>query len=179
MRNIRRTSDTMSWDDDIYVCPHCNRDDLVLASGPKRAEILIIGEYPGAEEIKKGSPMVGGMGGVLRTELGRVGMDMRQMRLCNLWLHPNNKNEDCLKHGKNTAIKEAKGRKIVLLIGSDTVKEFCGEKVSEVTGLKVESPYLSAPLVFACIQPAQVFHAGLGELRLSIQKFAKKVKEYE
>ena len=167
----------MTWDDDLYTCEHCNRDDLVLASGSKKAGILIIGEFPGAEEIKKGKPMIGAMGGVLRTELGRVGLDMRQMRLCNLWLHPKNKNEDCLKYGKETAIKEARNRKAILLLGSDTVKEFCNEKVSEVSGLKVESPYLSAPLIFACVQPATVFHQGLGSLRLSLEKFAKKVKE--
>jgi uracil-DNA glycosylase family 4 len=167
----------MDWDDDIYTCPHCNREDLVLASGSKKADILIIGEYPGAEEIKEGKPMVGAMGGVLRSELGRVGMDINQMRLCNLWLHPKNKNNDCLEYGKEMAVKEAKGRKVILLIGSDAVKDFCYEKVSEVTGLEVESPYLSAPLVFACLQPATVFHQGLGELRLSIEKFARKVND--
>jgi len=167
----------MSWDDDIYVCPHCNRDDLVLASGPKRAKILIIGEFPGAEEVKKGVPMVGGMGGVLRTELGLLGLDMRQMRVCNLWLHPKNKNGDCLLYGKNMAVKEAKDRDVILLIGSDTVKEFCDEKVSEVTGLEVKSPFLSAPLIIACVQPATVFHGGIGEVRLSLTKFAEKVKK--
>ena len=110
-------------------------------------------------------------------ELGRVGLDMRQMRLCNLWLHPKNKNEDCLKHGLENAVKEARGRKVILLIGSDTVKQFCNEKVSEVSGLKVESSYLSAPLIFACVQPATVFHGGIGEVRLSLEKLAKKVKE--
>lgn len=180
MRNLDTAGDiSMSWDDDIYTCPHCSRDDLVLPSGSKRADILIVGEFPGAEEIKKGVPMVGGMGGVLRTELGRAGLDMRQMRVCNLWLHPKNKNEDCLKHGKDRVIKEARGKKIILLLGSDTVKEFCDEKVSEVSGLQVKSPYFSAPCIFACIQPASVFHQGLGELRLSIEKFARKVKEYE
>ena len=167
----------MSWDDDLYTCPHCNRDDLVLASGSKKAEILIVAEYPGSEEVKKGKPMVGAMGGVLRTELGRVGLDMHQMRICNLWLHPKNKNENCLKHGMESVIKEARGRKVILLIGSDTVKQFCDEKVSEVSGLEVKSSYLSAPLVMACIQPAIVFHTSLGEMRLSLEKFAAKVKE--
>ena len=166
----------MSWDDDLYTCPHCNRDDLVLASGSKRSEILVIGEFPGAEEVKKGKPMIGAMGGVLRTELGRVGLDMNQMRLCNLWLHPKNKSEDCLNYGLQKAIEEARNRKAILLIGSDTVKQFCNEKVSEVTGLEVKSPYFSAPLVFACVQPATVFHRSIGELRLSLEKFSKKVK---
>jgi uracil-DNA glycosylase family 4 len=167
----------LNWDSDIYVCPYCDRDDLVLASGAKRAEILIIGGFPGDKEIQKGKPLVGKTGSVLRSELGRVGLDMRQMRLCNLWLHPNNKNEDCKNYGKQKVMDEVKGRKVILLIGSDAVKEFCNENVSEVSGLEVKSPYFSAPLVFACVQPTTVWHGGLGEVRLSIQKFAKKVKE--
>jgi len=167
----------MTWDDDLYTCPHCSRDDLVLASGPKRASILIMAEGPGRDEIKKGKPMVGAMGEVLRYELAKANLDMNQMRLTNLWLHPKNKNEDCFKYGLEQAIKEAKNRKAILLIGSDTVLHFCGEKVSEVNGLEVKSSYLSAPLIFACVQPAMVFHGGLGEVRLSLSKFSRKLGE--
>ncbi len=178
----------MTWDDDIYTCEYCGSDDMVLASGPKRAKILIIGEEPGKDEIKKGKPMVGAMGTVLRSELGRVDLDMNQMRLTNLWLHPQQKikakdldgqsiKQRCFDHGIEEAIKEAANRQAILLLGSDTVKFFCDEKVSEVNGLVVQSPHLSAPLLFACVQPAQVFHGGLGEVRLSLQKFAKKVGE--
>jgi len=167
----------MTWDDDIYTCASCKREDLVLPSGAKRADILIIGEFPGREEIKKGKPMVGAMGGVLRSELGKVGLDMRQMRLANLWLHPKNKDENCFKHGLDTLMKEVKNRKAILLIGSDTVLFFCNEKVSEVNGLEVKSSYLSAPLIFACVQPATVFHGGIGEVRLSLEKFSRRVRE--
>ena len=167
----------MSWDDDLYTCEHCGRDDLVLASGAKRAKILIIGEFPGRDEIKKGKPMVGAMGEVLRNELARADLDMNQMRLTNLWLHPKNDNEDCFKYGLNEVIKEARNRQAILLIGSDTVSYLCNEKVSEVNGLEVQSSYLSAPLLFACVQPATVFHQSLGDFRLSMQKFSKKVNE--
>lgn len=167
----------MTWDDDIYTCPHCKRDDLVLASGPKRAKILIIGEFPGDDEIKKGKPMVGAMGKVLRNELGRANLDMNQMRLTNLWLHPKTDNDDCFQYGLEQVIKEAKGRKAILLLGSDTVSFFCDEKVSEVSGLEVKSSYFSAPLLFACVQPATVFHGGLGEVRLALNKFSKKVSK--
>ena len=172
----------MSWDDDIYVCPSCKRDDLVLASGPRRANILIVGEFPGRDEVKKGKPLVGATGGVLRTELGKAGLDMRQMRITNLWLHPKPSKkadhyEACFNYGKEQLIKEAKGRKAILLLGSDTLKDLCGEKVSEVSGLEVQSPYLSAPLLFASVQPATVFHQGIGELRQALIKFSKKVNE--
>jgi uracil-DNA glycosylase family 4 len=147
----------MTWDDDIYTCPHCGRDDLVLASGPRRAKILIVAEWPGRDEIKKGKPMVGAMGKVLRNELARADLDMNQMRLANLWLHPPQKKgkdntirDNCFNYGLEKVIKEAKGRKAILLIGSDTVSFFCDEKVSEVSGLEVKSSYLSAPLQRQC-----------------------------
>jgi uracil-DNA glycosylase family 4 len=101
----------MTWDDDIYTCPSCSRDDLVLASGARRAPILIIGEFPGKDEIKKGKPMVGAMGKVLRNELARADLDMNQMRLANLWLHPKNKNEDCFNYGLEKVIKAGESYK--------------------------------------------------------------------
>jgi uracil-DNA glycosylase family 4 len=167
----------MTWDDDIYTCPHCDRGDLVLASGPKHARVLIIADEPGKDEIKKGKPMVGATGKVLQQELGRVDLDMNQMRITNLWLHPKNDNEDCFKYGLDQAIKEAKKKQAILLIGSDTVKFFCNEKVSEVSGLIVESSYLSAPLLFACVQPTTVWHGGIGELRQALSKFSRKLGE--
>jgi hypothetical protein len=51
----------------------------------------------------------------------------------------------------------------------------CDEMVSEVSGLEVKSIYLSAPLLFACVQPATVFHGGIGELRQALEKFRIKV----
>jgi DNA polymerase len=179
----------MIWDEDIYTCPSCGRDDLVLASGPRRADILIVGEHPGAKEIQKGKPLVGNTGGVLRTELSKAGLDMRQMRITNLWLHPPQKTttkssdekkeqkQKCFQYGLEKLIEEAKGRKAILLLGSDTLKELCNEKVSNVSGLEVQSPYLSAPLLFACVQPATVFHSSIGELRQALEKFSKKVDE--
>ena len=61
---------------------------------------------------------------------------------------------------------------------SDVVDEFIlNKKVTEIAGLKVESLYLSAPIIIASPNPAQAFHKGIGEIRLSLQKFAKEVKK--
>jgi len=166
----------MTWDSDPYSCPHCGREDCVPAGGSRSSKILIIGEFPGEDEIKAGRPMVGRMGGVLRTELSRLGIDMRRMRLCNLWLHPPNKDENCFNHGVTQAIKEAQNKEAILLIGSDTVKYFCDTNVMSVNGLRVTSPYLSAPIIMASLQPATVFHGALGEVRLALKKFSIAIK---
>lgn len=164
------------WDT-LYNCPVCETEDCVLPTGSEDSPILIIGAFPGDEEIKHGKPMVGANGGILRTELGRNGIDMKRCRITNLWMHKPNNNAGCLVHSTKQAIKEAKKKKAILLIGAETVKYFCDCSVEDYNGLQVKSDYLSAPLIIACIQPASVFHSAAGEFKLSIQKFAKKVEE--
>jgi len=169
------------WDNiqTIYNCPVCGREDCVPASGVSTSPVLIVGEFPGAEEIKYGEPLVGATGRVLRTELAYLGIDMRGLRLCNLWLHEPNKNEKCLEYGASKVIEEAKGRKAILLVGSDAVEYFCNMKVSKVAGIPITSPYLSASLIMACPNPALVFKgSSVGEMRLALQKFAKRIEEY-
>jgi len=151
-------------------CPHCGAT-LLHPSGSAKAEILIIGEFPGKDEIDVGKPFVGATGRVLRTEMAIAGIDMIMCRVTNLWLHERNKNEDCYYFGFTNALEEAKGRRAILLVGSDAVKAFCDLPVSSVCGLEVESPLLSAELIMAVLNPAVVFHLGIGEIRLALKKF--------
>ncbi len=166
---------TDSWED-IYVCPVCRTDSIVPPSGKEKSKILIIGEFPGVDEIRTGRPFSGATGGVLRTELAKLGIDLSCIRIMNMWMHLPNKNEKCLEYGVQQVIQEAKGKQAILLIGSDTVKYFCDLKVHNVSGLEVKSNYFSAPLIMACVQPAIVFHGTLGELRLSLKKFADRIE---
>lgn len=159
----------------IFTCPICKDESCVPPSGKKTSPFLIVGEFPGVEETIKGRPMIGLTGKVLKRELGLLGVDINQVRLCNLWQHKPNGNEDCFKHGMEVVINEAKNKKVILLLGSDTVKCFTGENVSNVCGLTLVSSYLSAPTIIACVNPAIVFHSAIGELRLALKKFAKEV----
>lgn len=165
-----------SWDD-LYACPICNSDECVPPSGNPNSKILIIGSAPGKEEIKAGKPMVGQNGGILREELRRCSVDMSRLRITNLWQHKINDNAGCLVHWGQKAIAEARGKQAILLIGAETVKYFCGCSVEAYNGLLVKSDYLSAPIIMACVQPVNVFSGGLGEVRLTIQKFSKCIEE--
>jgi uracil-DNA glycosylase family 4 len=164
-----------AWED-IYTCPICKNNDCVPPAGRGKSKVLIVGEFPGVDEIRTGKPFSGATGGILSTELGRLNIDIGRIRIMNMWLHLPNKNEKCLEYGIQQVIKEAKGKEAILLIGSDTVKYFCDLKVHTVTGLEVKSNYFSAPLIMACVQPAIVFHGTIGELRLSLTKFAKRIE---
>ena len=169
---------TDDWGDNPYTCRICHTEDCVPASGNKNSPILVVGEQPGKEEIKKGKPLVGNTGTIFKMELARIGIDLNRLRICNLWHHdPKGSTQFCLQEGVSRVLEEAKGKEAILLVGSETVTYFCNENVSDVSGMIVHSHYLSAPIVFACVQPATVFHGGLGELRLSLEKFGELIKE--
>jgi len=159
-----------------FTCPYCGAD-LVSASGNKHSDVLIVGEFHGETEIEQGVPMCGKMGIVFRSELAYVGLDLKSFRRTNLWLHTPNKNEDCFKMGVEQVLKEAKGKRVILLLGSDTVKYFTGKSVSDVSGLKVQSTMLSAPTILAGFNPANVFHGTVGEVRFLVKKFKEVVEE--
>lgn len=159
-----------------FTCSGCGRKDLVLARGNRSSPIMIIGEFPGDDEIQQGKPFVGGAGRVLKSELGKQGFSLHSALITNLWLHPKNDNEDCFNNGLERLLKQAKGKELVLLLGSDTVEFFTDYSVMQVAGLIVDSPYFSCK-VMACPNPAQAFYGTIGELRLSLQKFIQEAKK--
>ncbi len=158
------------------TCPHCPRL-LVPSDGPLRSKVLILGEFPGEEEVKEGRPWVGPAGQVLRAELSRAGVRYEDCRVANLWLH--GKVKDCnFDWHLAQAKKELKGRKAVLLLGSEVAKAFLGVSVTDVTGLRVKSDLFpeSVELAVACYNPAILIgkaKMSVGEVRLAIERFAK------
>ena len=59
-------------------CPlHATRTQGVLGVGPQRADWLVIGEAPGAEEDRRGEPFVGAAGQLLDAMLRAIGLDRR------------------------------------------------------------------------------------------------------
>jgi uracil-DNA glycosylase len=57
-------------------CPlHATRTQGVLGVGPARADWLVIGEAPGAEEDRRGEPFVGAAGQLLDKMLAAIGLD--------------------------------------------------------------------------------------------------------
>jgi len=59
-------------------CPlHATRTQGVFGVGPKRADWLVIGEAPGAEEDRRGEPFVGAAGQLLDAMLRAIGLDRR------------------------------------------------------------------------------------------------------
>jgi len=165
--------DLVFWEDN-FSCPICKTEKCVNSVGSKHSKILLVGSEPGDEELQKGIPMVGPMGRVLRTELLVLGLDIKQTRRTNIWKHPPNENKECFEHGVMGVLEDAEGKEAILLMGDEVVGYFTGMSVSKVNGLPVKSYYLSAPIIYACLNPAIVFKkSGVGEIRFALRNFVE------
>ena len=168
------------------LCPKCHQIS-VPPSGPKESPILIMGEFPGDAELKWGKPFVGFTGKVLKTELARFGLDIKQYRLANLWIHLPRKHDDelyeeCWNFTLKVALRELQNRKGILLLGSDCAKTFVRKGVMEIAGLRVEDDcdLFKAEVVICSPNPAVVFQPTgvVGELRFALEQFSEAVDNY-
>jgi DNA polymerase len=66
---------------------------LVFADGNPRADVMVIGEAPGAEEDRQGRPFVGRAGQLLDKMLGAIGLDRTKVYIANTvpWRPPGNR----------------------------------------------------------------------------------------
>lgn len=160
------------------TCPVCYTP-LVRASGNPQARILLVGEYPGIEEKRKGFAFAGETGRILERELARVGMPSSMCWLTNLWRHEPNKNKDCYNRFVNELLHEMEKFPAVFLMGSDLVQLFQEGDVSSWCGMDADS-LLIPKSVKVCIyspNPAIVTHGAVGELRFALGRFKHRVKE--
>lgn len=69
-------------------CPRCRlaetRGHVVFGEGNPDADVLVVGEAPGAEEDRTGRPFVGRAGKLLDLLLGSVGLSREAVYICNV-----------------------------------------------------------------------------------------------
>jgi uracil-DNA glycosylase family 4 len=91
-------NDWLSLQRDVQSCEACNlsksRTQTVFGSGDSNAELLLIGEAPGAEEDRQGMPFVGKAGKLLDAMLFAISLKREQVFICNVLKcrPPNNRN---------------------------------------------------------------------------------------
>lgn len=162
-------------------CPICDKP-IVQPWG--KGNILIIGEAPTQEDLQAGRPFTGDYTHALRLEMAKAGYDLYQCRLTTLWLH------EPVKEGKGKkathqesewhfaqALHEAIGYNSVLLLGTEVTEFFLGYNSTEISGIPMTSPLLSAQLIMGTRSPLDVMGGTIGEFRLGIVKFIKAYKE--
>jgi len=81
----------LNWEqlaDRVKQCQQCelsrSRQQTVFGTGDLQAELMIIGEAPGAEEDRQGQPFVGRAGQFLTNMLQAIGLDRTQVYIANI-----------------------------------------------------------------------------------------------
>lgn len=70
---------------DCRLCPlHRTRHSLVFGEGNPEAELVFVGEAPGADEDEQGRPFVGRAGQLLTKIIGAMGLKREEVYICNI-----------------------------------------------------------------------------------------------
>ncbi len=80
-----------TWEALQYECDHCRecslcqtRHSVVFGTGNRQAEIMLVGEGPGASEDEQGIPFVGRAGKFLDDMLAMIGLDRTKVYIANI-----------------------------------------------------------------------------------------------
>ena len=144
---------------------------------------MILGEAPGREEDRLGMPFVGASGKLLRSELTRAGLPLKQCYITNtVKCFP-----DGTPNNKEVAIcssaylqKEAKtlNPAYILTVGAVALSAVCPNyKISEVRGQLIDS-WISSSFVFPVWHPAYILRnrSKMDEWRIDLENFAAVVQ---
>jgi len=83
------TLDWMALREQVSQCTVCeelvaNRTQTVFGVGNQQADLLVIGEAPGADEDQQGEPFVGRAGQLLNAMLAAIGLPREQVYIANI-----------------------------------------------------------------------------------------------
>lgn len=123
---------------DANQCRKCklcqNRTNVVFGTGNKQADLMFIGEGPGADEDKQGIPFVGKAGKLMNMAFEAIGLKREDVYIANIvkCRPPGNRNPEddeavvCLNYLRNQVILVKP--KIVVLLGSVALKNILGKE---------------------------------------------------
>ena len=122
---------------DCSKCKLCNnRNNIVLGCGNRNAEIMFIGEGPGADEDIQGVPFVGKAGKLMNQAFKGIGINRENVYICNVvkCRPPMNRNPEvdevkaCIDYLREQVMLVKP--KIIVLLGSVALKAVLGEEYS-------------------------------------------------
>jgi DNA polymerase len=157
---------------------HKRATQTVFGEGPRRPDIMLVGEQPGDAEDLAGRPFVGPAGRILDTALEQAGIDRSRVYVTNVVKHfkweprgkrrihakPNAAEIGACRPWLETEIALVKPRVLVCL-GATAAQALIGKsfKVSRERGEFVSSTL--APLVAATVHPSSILRASSDEAR--------------
>ena len=122
----------------IENCSRCKlcttRQNIVFGVGNKNADIMLIGEGPGADEDRLGEPFVGRAGKLMNMAFEMLGIEREEFYIANIvkCRPPENRNPEedealaCLDYLRNQVILVKP--KIIVLLGSIALKNILGKE---------------------------------------------------
>jgi DNA polymerase len=163
----------------------------VFGEGPRRAEVMMVGEQPGDAEDLAGHPFVGPAGKLLDRALVEAGIDRRRVYVTNVVKHfkweprgkrrihakPNSAEITACRPWLETEIALVKPR-ILVCLGATAAQALLGRafKVSQQRGRLVASDL--APLVAATVHPSSILRARGDDARhLEMKRFVADLKQ--
>lgn len=130
-----------TWEDlekSIINCQKCKlckqRQNIVFGTGNKEADIMFIGEGPGADEDRLGEPFVGRAGKLMNMAFDVVGIKREEVYIANVvkCRPPGNRNPEddeansCLDYLRSQVILVKP--KIIVLLGNVALKNILGKE---------------------------------------------------
>ena len=125
-------------EEDNKQCQKCKlckaRTNVVFGTGNKEADLMFIGEGPGADEDMQGEPFVGKAGKLMNMAFDAVGLKREDVYIANIvkCRPPSNRNPEddeamaCLNYLRNQVILIKP--KIIVLLGSVALKNILGKE---------------------------------------------------
>ena len=126
----------------VKQCRKCRlcetRKNVVFGVGNREADIMFIGEGPGADEDTQGEPFVGKAGKLMNMAFDMLGIKREEVYIANIvkCRPPNNRNpqddeaESCLDYLRNQVILVKP--KIIVLLGSVALKNILGKEYGKL-----------------------------------------------
>ena len=130
-----------NWEELEAECNNCKkcklcqgRYNVVIGTGNKTADLMFIGEGPGADEDAQGIPFVGKAGKLMNTAFQGIGIKREEVYIANVvkCRPPNNRNPEddearaCLDYLRNQVILVKP--KIIVLLGNVALKNILGKE---------------------------------------------------
>lgn len=129
------------WEELEKACKECKkcklcqtRTKVVIGTGNKNADLMFIGEGPGAEEDATGEPFVGKAGKLMNMAFRGVGIKRDEVYIANVvkCRPPNNRNPEddetssCLDYLRNQVMLVKP--KVIVLLGNVALKNILGKE---------------------------------------------------
>lgn len=157
---------------DVVDCTRCpelveSRSQIVNGTGARDAEVVFVGEAPGADEDREGEPFVGRSGDVLDEKLAERGLDRESVRITNCvrCRPPENRDpkRDELANCRDFLDREIRGidPELIVTLGKVPSEHLLGRNVAvtKEAGQVAETRIGDATYrVLICVHPAATFY---------------------